>query len=568
MSNGRILKFERDKDTLLEIAERRADEGDPVGSLGLLFSALEKETSPEVLTDIADVYADMGLYDYSNRFWYKYLDVAPKNKRSIAYEELGINYFYSDNYWAAGYFFQKKVEADGYINRDGLEGDILEFLSNNFPPKPIFKIVYPEGHADYSEDIKRAKSALVSGNYYIASSIYREIPLKEMTEDECGDAQTAYYLSEEDDLAIEACKFSLSFHGENVTAYCNLSTIYKMKNDDEKSAYYYKKALESRKGEPTEYYKIATCAVEQDDNAIASECFKFILTERPYEVELRYFRGLSLLNLGKYEEAVDEFSFVLRIVPTAPFPKYYLGLAKKIRDGDANSLKLLPVKFARELPKKVARANKKRLIAVADDPLSVKSFFSKKENRDVATYGLFSCDSETARLAAYALSLSDSEFAKKTISDALLIPELPTDLKRYMIYILILNGKKDSFGAVGGNIYEKIKPKKLVFSDKPDGIIYVSAYANTLSRLAFIGLKDQEKLAFYANKTYKTLGISVIEEGFSPEEIAALITLLCEYKGVSEMRAVTRIFGVKKERVLKLKELYDLKCGEKNDKND
>lgn len=567
MENGRLLKFERDEETLLTLAERRADDGDYVGSLGFLFSIYQTKPDYRVISEIADVYADMGLYEYSNRFWYKYLDVAPKNKASVAYEELGINYFYLDNLWAAGYYFQAKVAEDGFISREGLDEEIIDFLSESFPPKPEIKIVYPEGRADYTEDIKRAKSTLVSGNYPLAYKLYKAIPLSKMDENVCGDAQTAFFLAEKDDEAIEACKYSLFAHGENVTAYCNLSTVYKMKDDEEKSAYYYARALDCKKGDPEEYYKIATCAVEQGDDANAKECFEFIITERPYDVNILFFYGLSLINLGDYEKAEKTLSKALRIVPDDPPVGYYLSLAEKLKRGEKNAEKLLPLKYSRELPQKVSRDYKKKLKELTEDPERIKSFFKKKENRNAIRYMIYSPDGQLSKLAVYVLTISFSKFAEKTVLEALMSPEMQPELKRYMIYTLILNGRKESFGAVGGNIYEKIKPGKLTFEKKTDGIIFVAAYAHAVSRLAFIGLKNPEKMAFYANAVYKKLGGVVIDNPFLPEELGAFIALKCGYKGVSEINVLTRIFGVKKERLLEIQAAFDGEEEIKDDKN-
>ena len=568
MENGRLLKFERDQDTLLYLAEKRADDGDYAGSLGFLFSLFEKNPADyRVISEIADVYADMGLYDCSNRFWFKFLDVAPKGKASVAYEELGINFFYLDNIWMAGFYFQAKVAEDGFISRDGLDDDIIDFLAENFPPKPDIKIVYPEDRADYTEEIKRAKSSLSSGNYALAYKLYKAIPLSKMDENVCGDAQTAFFLAEKDDEAIEMCKYSLFAHGDNVTAYCNLSTVYNIKGNRDKSAYYYERALGSRTGDPEEYYKIATCAVEQSDHATAKECFEFIYTERPYDVNILFFYGLSLVNLGFYEKAEEILSKALRIVPDDPSVNYYLDLVGKLVRGDKSAEKLLPLMYTREMPQKIARAYKKKLKAMVEDQESVKTFMKKKDNRQIVRYMLYSGDGQMNKLAAYFLMCSLTPSVEKTVLELLMIPEISVELKRYMIYNLILDGRRESFGAVGGNVYERIRPGKLVFEKNPDGVVYVSGYAHAVSRLAFIGLKNPEKLAFCANAVYKKFGGLSKGNVLQPEEIAALITLNCGYKNVSEINVVSRIFCVKKERLLELKAIYDGKEGIKDDKD-
>ena len=171
------------------------------------------------------------------------------------------------------------------------------------------------------------------------------------------------------------------------------------------------------------------------------------------------------------------------------------------------------------------------------------------------------------KLAVYFLMCSSSPSVEKTVLELLMIPEISVELKRYMIYNLILDGRRESFGAVGGNVYERIRPGKLVFEKNPDGVVYVSGYAHAVSRLAFIGLKNPERLAFFANAVYKKFGGLVKGNVLLPEEIAALITLNCDYKSISEVNFLSRIFCVKKERLIELKAIYDGKGEVKDGKN-
>ena len=115
--------------------------------------------------DIADTYADMELYELSNQYWFYYIDVAPKERVSIAYEELAINYFYMDNMLASSYFLHKKLSVDGFISRDGIDKEILEYFAQSSQNKDDYHIVYPIENADYSKTLRQAKRELVSGNF-------------------------------------------------------------------------------------------------------------------------------------------------------------------------------------------------------------------------------------------------------------------------------------------------------------------------------------------------------------------------------------------------------------------
>ena len=69
-----------------------------------------------------------------------------------------------------------------------------------------------------------------------------------------------------------------------------------------------------------------------------------------------------------------------------------------------------------------------------------------------------------------------------------------------------------------------------------------------------------------ANNLAKLVRRLILQVAF-PEEIAALITLNCDYKSISEVNFLSRIFCVKKERLIELKAIYDGKGEVKDGKN-
>ena len=77
-----------------KLADIKADKGDFIGALGLYMTALNcNKNDYTAVADVADCYADMGLLELSNRYWFKYLTVAPKDRQAAAFEELAINFF-------------------------------------------------------------------------------------------------------------------------------------------------------------------------------------------------------------------------------------------------------------------------------------------------------------------------------------------------------------------------------------------------------------------------------------------------------------------------------------------
>ena len=109
MEEPKIIQFSSDESRYRKIAEAYAEKGDFSKALGFLLTAKSLSPSLEIITDIADCYADMGLMELSNKYWFLYLDKAPKEKVSLAYEELAINFFLYGQLFGVGLLFSFKI---------------------------------------------------------------------------------------------------------------------------------------------------------------------------------------------------------------------------------------------------------------------------------------------------------------------------------------------------------------------------------------------------------------------------------------------------------------------------
>ena len=131
MKKEEIKEIKVGVDAYVKMANKYAEEGDLLKALSFLRSAYNfNPYNFQVILDIARIYADMSLFELSNKFLYRYMDKAPSSFTNKAYEELAINYFYLDNLWASGYYFHKKLKEDGFLNTEALDQDIADFLHN------------------------------------------------------------------------------------------------------------------------------------------------------------------------------------------------------------------------------------------------------------------------------------------------------------------------------------------------------------------------------------------------------------------------------------------------------
>ena len=560
--DNKILHFDKNANRYRRLAEEKADKNDFSSALAFLHSAKQIDFSLSVIVDIADTYADMGNLELSNKFWFLYLDRAPKEQMALAYEELAINFFYLDNYWASSYYFHQKLSVDGYISKDGLSQEIIDFFSGEEQRKTAYRIVYPREKANFDYEIKKAKHFMAISEFAEAEKSYSKIPKDCMSEETLGDYSICLFMSEKFDDAEQICRYSLEKYGESVTSYCNLSTIYDMKEDFLNSEFYYQKALEQRKGENSEAYRLATCAIQCEDHQTAADCLKVILDERPYEISMRYFYGLALANLGNYSHAVKELKEAAFLNPDDFVVDFYLDYLISLEKGKGDKLNLLPLKYVKELPECIVKDYEKQIRSLATSPEKVALAIKKKSVKSAIDWALLHGSSEVMRSAAFILSLSDGEYAKRKIMSALLDVEGREELKQVLIYVLIMKGVKEKFGVVAGSFFLKLKPQRLLAEKDVAGALFVSSYALCMSKIVFYDVDDTDKIAKACDNVYKKFRGKISYAETSNEELAAFILSIAKTKRFKKESDVMRLFSISKDKYELLKKLYK---GEKND---
>lgn len=543
--DDKVIGFRRDAETYRKLAEERNEAGDFTGAIGFLFEAKKLEPeSFDVLMDIADTYADMNLLELSNQYWYYFLDKAPEDKYGIAYVELAINYFYMKKIWASGYYFHKKVSVDGYLSPDGIDPEITDYFAEMAGGKPEARIVYPSDKTDYESIISKADRAAAEEDYERAISLLESVPEDKRSEEVSGELAFMYFLCKKDDKLVEECRSSLNRHGENVTAYCNLSAYYADCKNIEKSFYYYSKALQCCKDKEKYAYKLATAAMDHADHVNVAEFTGIMTGKNRYDLPAYIMNGEALINLGRYEEAEDAFSHARRINPEDTVLQYYVNLSRRLQNGDKTAEKLLPLDYIDDLPAKEIALCKR----------AIKDYFTKNKLsaprkayiRDVVQYGADSADAMMVK-GSFLFGASEkggvfSERDYEFVYSLLMKTGVPAEVKSNIITILVNNGNRRRFGVVSGIYYVKIKPRKLVFRDKENGAKFVAAYAECLTRLAFAGIDDEGKLGFAINKLYAERAEDVEKTGLNEREIAAVTFLTSGISGLLGAREACIMF--------------------------
>jgi tetratricopeptide (TPR) repeat protein len=384
-----------------------------------------------------------------------------------------------------------------------------------------------------------------------------------MDEETEGDLALSCFLSGLDEKMKEACKDSLTRHGENVTAFCNLSNYYRDKGDLEKSKYYFEKALTVRKGKEDEPYKLATCAVELGYHEIANECLKKIIDERPYDDVMNFFHGISYLNLGKYSLGLEALTKAYAINREDLVYKYYVDLANDLIENKESARKQLPLRYQKDYPDSVSTRYKRIIKATVKGDMPKK--LKEDELLDILKWGIYNSSFSTQRDSVCIAGTMLGKKGSSLLKEALISPNLRDEIKKLSLMTLITSGCKDKISVLARVFFVKVKLRKTLFSGTEDERLYLPAYALAITTAVYSGIEEYEKIGFSANKLYKKYNGLIKEQGYTNEEIATLIICLAGIEKIKSDKDICKNFSVEEK---KIRNVLNLIRGEEDDKND
>lgn len=555
----KVLQFTKNADIYRELANKNAEKGEYERAISYLFSALSCCENPcEIYGDIAETYTSMGLYEKATEYWFKFLDTAPEDEKGEAFEGLALNFFYQDKLFEAGYYLHKKILKDGYVSREGLGEDIAELMFSETQNREAYHIAYPYNCADYSYEKRLAKKAFSMGDFNSAIGMFDKIPNECMDEEAFGDKAVAYFLQDKDEETVKTCKKSIEINGENLTAYCNLCTYYYSKSNLEKSQYYYSKLLSLFDKSTSQSYQVASCAIEQNDHQTVNFCLSNIVKERQYDITMRLYFAISYANLSNYESALREFSYALKLNPLDRVIKYYVNLMKSVIEGDKKALDMLPLKYNKDYPEKLAKEYKSFIGDLISEKVDLGTL--KKKGLDSLYWGIFCNEEEVNKECAILLWFAKNVGGQKILTELLMDIELRPGVKRVIIYTLLMFGYSKPFGVIAGNRYKKIKKAKLEFSNEQGKEKFVHAYATIMARTAFWEMEEDKKLVKALNMLYKEYKQIIEDIELSVEEIAVVCICTADIEELKNQEEIARLFNIKLSRV---NDLIKLIRGEK-----
>ncbi len=565
---NKIIPFEKDINRYIRLANLRTEKKDYLGALALLFDGEKICKNYEFYEQIAKVYSLMEQYEMSNLYWFRYLYYAPKDKVSKCYEELAINYFYLDNLWASGYYFHKKISTDGFVSKQDIDPEIIDFFSGEEAKKYAYRIVYPYDKADYSLEKTNARRFIRAGNFKESIVELKKVPLACRDEQTLDDLTVSYLMLDDYKNAEKSAREHLQKTGDNLNAYCNLSTIFDMQKDYENAEFYYQKALTLYDNKTDDCYKIVSPAIERKDHAVANKCFEKILLDRPYDFTMRFFYALSLINLGDYKKGLEELKKSYLHNTKDFLIEYYINFTKRLIEGGGAEDKMLPLAYYKELPKKCQNSYKKKIGELAKSPQNISVQIKKDETKKMLTWGLIFGKDTLMKECAMILSFCDKKVFKELALNVMVNPDVNADAKRLLSYALCLSGIKGKMAVVAGSYYCEFTLKKLLCEKKEGSRLYLSAYSLCLSRMLFYGIDDFTNMVNATDRLFFDIGSQINSDEVSNEELAGLILAESGYENFSENKFILSVFDVEEGKLQKLIDIAEKAKKERdNDKN-
>ena len=547
----------------IDTAKNKMEKSDYLGALGFLYTALGIERSFVCYKLLAESYNALFEYETSNKFWYLYLDSCPKNQVATAYEGLSANFVAQNDLLHAGYYFNLLLAEDGTKLQSELGVEFAESYVQATDPKSQFYLAYPSEKANYKRLEDKAKSAYLTGDFQTAVATYKMIPPERLSNDAIENLSMCCYVMQDLQTAIDICRDIVKVKPNNLTALSNLCSIYNLKREREKAVYYYQLAKQNYTGSEEDNYKIVDCAIEQADDAFVVEILQKLTVDNPNQSSLLFPYGIALSNLGFFERAERCFSRICKLFPYDETYAFYAKYVQKINLTGKDEQQLLPFKYKKEIPPKLATEYKARIKELFSD-LNKINTNKRNENLKVLKWGLTQESHVICNDSILALSSCGLPQARKILLDTLMDVEVSAEVKEKIVFSLILSGYRGKIHVVAGRFYVKLKGAKLPFDDKPNGTLFVQGYAFALSKLMFWNIDNVNRLVISANKVYNALNFDAEQMQLDQREVAAVIISVSDIQKITQHINVSAMLGVDAD---KIKNLIKLVKGDNNDKN-
>ena len=500
-----IVKFELSPEKLLDLAEKKLDEGDFIAALRFLRKSRDMfGAGVDEAGDLAEAYEGLELYEYAADCWFEFLDVCSSDEKQDAYEGLAACFYNLGNENAAMYYYNKVLKTLGADAANRLS--ITELFGEegaNQIKKERFRIVWPPERVDYSDEIDEGLRALRSGDpasaeksflsvsedsdYYVSAQNYLAV---------------AYLLGGENGKAEKVCCGLLKNNGNDVQALSTYAAVLAEQERKQEGRQVAEKLASIDSDSPDELYKIATVCCENGLYEQAYEKFCKLESFVRYDRTMLFFKAVAALRAGKTKESLQTLGKIIDVYPQSEIARYYyVQIREYAEKGGEPPL----VSFFYRLP----AAERERRIQFLKmlhgmNRSELCAYCNNADITDLLLWCFDEIDGAESQLQILAVEVAIRADLTDFVADILLKTTVNDLIKLEAVLRLCDRNRDFECGIVISDVY-----KKIVFEKIRVGAVkrkkFVRAYAVCYSRFALFGAGKAEDFRAAAENVYRIL---------------------------------------------------------------
>ncbi len=402
-----------------------------------------------VLTAMADIYTELEYFEESNALIYEALRKDPTPREDLIFL-MGCNYMgmsYLANADMCFKQYQKEHPNGEYTDEIN---DFFDFVGN-MPMEAMENPVSEESLNTYSK-IYTARRLMIEKKEDQSIEIYSEI-LEDDPENitVLNDLALAYYAVGDIKKAIENNKKVLDIEPENVAAISNLIVFYKSEGNEFSAKKYTSLLSRLEISMPDDLHKAAFILSWAGEYQKAYDCVMELLDYNPHDANALHMAAISAYNIGEFDEAMDYWEAVQKLLPDNVTAQYYINKAKQSKQSGSEE----KLEYLFDIPMDDAETQvedlQEALIQSADD---IKANWEQDFGfRSLLIWALSNFEGELYyKLIDLLLDIGDDR-ALFELYRQLLNPKIEKEEKQYIIRgLMVIDEKPPFFVDVNGKV--------------------------------------------------------------------------------------------------------------------
>ena len=516
----------------------------------LVFYRKAREMDPDnfdYAAGMADIYTELEFFEESNALIYEALRKNPKRAKECTFL-MGCNFMGLSYLSNADRCFRKYL-AD-YPNGEFTEEieNFFKFIKNE-NPNPDDIMLSTKDVYEYAR-ISKARHLIANKKENISIEIYRDILADDPTNTiALNDLSLAYYAKGDMDKAISCAKEVLELDEENITALSNLIIFYKAVGDELAVAKLTTQLLDADIVTPDDFQKTAFILSWTGMYEDAYDCIMTLLSFNPHDVVALHAAAVSAYNLGSYEEAIEYWEDILKIMPENTIATHYIAHTHKTLDTDRHD----KLEYIFDIPdkerKRRFRALERFITRPKEDQKVV--WAEDSELRSIYFWALDHAPADLHFKLIEAIALFDDDQTKQLLYRQLLKPKLKSKLKKRIMRTLAEWGESEPFFAdVDGRVDTYYLNSEMDESDISSGE-FQDIFLLVIGYLTRLGLpRVTESFMIMYSIISENKGLKGINRRHKKHIAAAFIYLAAKHTGNPvPLKVLCRDFGISAELV-------------------